>query len=86
MAEWLNAAVLKTVVGETQPGVRIPPPPPHSPDAEERCQNSERPALRSRERIETRPKSVVLTGSPPPPRTGSRFRVSVLSPSGAAYC
>jgi hypothetical protein len=28
VAERLNAAVLKTVVGETQPGVRIPPPPP----------------------------------------------------------
>jgi hypothetical protein len=34
VAEWLNAAVLKTVVGETQPGVRIPPPPPLSPDAD----------------------------------------------------
>src|SRR6476646_5282045 len=28
MAEWLKAAVLKTVDGETRPGVRIPLPPP----------------------------------------------------------
>ena len=28
MAEWSNAAVLKTAVGESPPGVRIPPPPP----------------------------------------------------------
>ena len=28
MAEWSNAAVLKTVEGESLPGVRIPPPPP----------------------------------------------------------
>ena len=28
MAEWSMAAVLKTVVRETVPGVRIPPPPP----------------------------------------------------------
>ena len=30
MAEWLKAAVLKTVDGETRPGVRIPLPPPNS--------------------------------------------------------
>ena len=29
MAEWFKAAVLKTAVPETVPGVRIPPPPPH---------------------------------------------------------
>jgi hypothetical protein len=29
MAERFNAAVLKTVDGETHPGVRIPLPPPH---------------------------------------------------------
>jgi hypothetical protein len=29
MAEWFKAAVLKTVDGETRPGVRIPLPPPH---------------------------------------------------------
>ena len=28
MAEWLKAAVLKTVSGETRSGVRIPLPPP----------------------------------------------------------
>ena len=28
MAEWFKAAVLKTVVRETVPGVRIPLPPP----------------------------------------------------------
>ncbi len=28
VAEWLNAAVLKTVVRESVPWVRIPPPPP----------------------------------------------------------
>lgn len=28
MAEWLKAAVLKTVVGASLPGVRIPLPPP----------------------------------------------------------
>ena len=28
MAEWLKAVVLKTTVGETSPGVRIPLPPP----------------------------------------------------------
>jgi hypothetical protein len=28
MAEWFKAAVLKTVDGETRPGVRIPLPPP----------------------------------------------------------
>jgi hypothetical protein len=28
MAEWLKAAVLKTVNGETRSGVRIPLPPP----------------------------------------------------------
>jgi hypothetical protein len=33
MAEWLKAAVLKTVNGETRSGVRIPlPPPPTWPD------------------------------------------------------
>lgn len=30
MAEWLNAAVLKTVVPSRVPGVRIPLPPPLS--------------------------------------------------------
>jgi hypothetical protein len=30
VAEWFNAAVLKTVVPARVPGVRIPPPPPHS--------------------------------------------------------
>ena len=30
MAEWLKAAVLKTVDGETRPGVRIPLPPPEN--------------------------------------------------------
>jgi hypothetical protein len=30
MAEWFKAAVLKTVVRETVPGVRIPLPPPTS--------------------------------------------------------
>jgi hypothetical protein len=29
MAEWLKAAVLKTVELERVPGVRIPLPPPH---------------------------------------------------------
>ena len=28
VAEWFNATVLKTVVGETPPGVQIPPHPP----------------------------------------------------------
>lgn len=28
VAEWLNAAVLKTVVPSRAPGVRIPPSPP----------------------------------------------------------
>ena len=28
MAEWTKAVVLKTTVGETSPGVRIPLPPP----------------------------------------------------------
>ena len=28
VAEWLNAAVLKTVEPSRAPGVRIPPPPP----------------------------------------------------------
>ena len=28
MAEWLKAVVLKTTVGVTSPGVRIPLPPP----------------------------------------------------------
>ena len=28
MAEWTKAVVLKTTVGETSPGVRIPPSPP----------------------------------------------------------
>jgi hypothetical protein len=28
MAEWFNAAVLKTAVRESVPGVRIPVPPP----------------------------------------------------------
>ena len=33
VAEWLNAPVLKTDVGESLPWVRIPPPPPSaSPD------------------------------------------------------
>ena len=31
VAEWLNAPVLKTDVGESLPWVRIPPPPPLSP-------------------------------------------------------
>ena len=30
VAEWLNAPVLKTDVGESLPWVRIPPPPPYS--------------------------------------------------------
>ena len=30
VAEWLNAPVLKTDVGESLPWVRIPPPPPFS--------------------------------------------------------
>ena len=30
VAEWLNAPVLKTDVGESLPWVRIPPPPPHN--------------------------------------------------------
>ncbi len=30
VAEWLNAPVLKTDVGESLPWVRIPPPPPSS--------------------------------------------------------
>jgi hypothetical protein len=29
MAEWFKAAVLKTVVGVSPPGVRIPLPPPN---------------------------------------------------------
>ena len=29
MAEWTKAVVLKTTVGETSPGVRIPLPPPY---------------------------------------------------------
>ncbi len=29
MAEWSNAAVLKTVDGANRPGVRIPPSPPN---------------------------------------------------------
>ena len=31
VAEWLNAPVLKTDVGESLPWVRIPPPPPQNP-------------------------------------------------------
>jgi hypothetical protein len=31
MGEWLKPAVLKTVDGETRPGVRIPLPPPSYP-------------------------------------------------------
>ena len=31
VAEWLNAPVLKTDVGESLPWVRIPPPPPDLP-------------------------------------------------------
>ena len=31
VAEWLNAPVLKTDVGESLPWVRIPPPPPYTP-------------------------------------------------------
>jgi hypothetical protein len=31
VAEWFNAAVLKTVVPVRAPGVRIPPPPPYLP-------------------------------------------------------
>ncbi len=31
VAEWLNAPVLKTDVGESLPWVRIPPPPPYNP-------------------------------------------------------
>ena len=31
VAEWLNAPVLKTDVGESLPWVRIPPPPPQTP-------------------------------------------------------
>ena len=31
VAEWLNAPVLKTDVGESLPWVRIPPPPPLNP-------------------------------------------------------
>ena len=31
VAEWLNAPVLKTDVGESLPWVRIPPPPPFTP-------------------------------------------------------
>ena len=30
VAEWLNAPVLKTDVGESLPWVRIPPPPPEN--------------------------------------------------------
>ena len=30
VAEWLNAPVLKTDVGESLPWVRIPPPPPYA--------------------------------------------------------
>ena len=30
VAEWLNAPVLKTDVGESLPWVRIPPPPPYT--------------------------------------------------------
>ena len=30
VAEWLNAPVLKTDVGESLPWVRIPPPPPQN--------------------------------------------------------
>ncbi len=30
VAEWLNAPVLKTDVGESLPWVRIPPPPPYN--------------------------------------------------------
>ena len=33
VAEWLNAPVLKTDVGESLPWVRIPPPPPFSPNS-----------------------------------------------------
>jgi hypothetical protein len=33
VAEWLNAAVLKTVRLERVSGVRIPPPPPHLKNA-----------------------------------------------------
>ena len=32
VAEWLNAPVLKTDVGESLPWVRIPPPPPQKPN------------------------------------------------------
>ncbi len=32
VAEWLNAPVLKTDVGESLPWVRIPPPPPQIPN------------------------------------------------------
>ena len=32
VAEWLNAPVLKTDVGESLPWVRIPPPPPQTPN------------------------------------------------------
>ena len=32
VAEWLNAPVLKTDVGESLPWVRIPPPPPQNPN------------------------------------------------------
>ena len=32
VAEWLNAPVLKTDVGESLPWVRIPPPPPLDKD------------------------------------------------------
>ena len=35
MAEWLKAAVLKTVSGVTRSGVRIPLPPPSSSQAPE---------------------------------------------------
>ena len=33
VAEWLNAPVLKTDVGESLPWVRIPPPPPYTPNS-----------------------------------------------------
>ncbi len=34
VAEWLNAPVLKTGVGATPPGVRIPPRPPRPSSTE----------------------------------------------------
>ena len=43
MAEWLKAAVLKTVGGVSRPGVRIPLPPPRPKENSDVRINSSRP-------------------------------------------